>query len=170
MTTETKPSNSSRDAFEKDYCADNKHTTRRNEVGDYVLPSINDAWCGYEAAIASVPSGEAVAEIGFDPEFLPILKSPMIILHEDIWSIKVGTKLFTYQPDQSARIAELEECLQATREYRDTLEVLVDTSNENIERLKLDNAKLREALTRIAERKLFEYDLSTFAGESNDEF
>ena len=39
-----------RDDFEKSYLGGNKHTGRRNEHGDYVLPSIQDAWAGWRAA------------------------------------------------------------------------------------------------------------------------
>lgn len=39
-----------REDFEKSYLGGNKHTGRRNEHGDYVLPSIQDAWGGWRAA------------------------------------------------------------------------------------------------------------------------
>lgn len=39
-----------RDDFELLYLGGNKHTARRNEHGDYVLPSIQDAWCGWKSA------------------------------------------------------------------------------------------------------------------------
>lgn len=35
-----------REDFEKSYLGGNKHMGRRNEHGDYVLPSIQDAWGG----------------------------------------------------------------------------------------------------------------------------
>lgn len=38
---------SARELFEKQYLGGNKVNARRNEVGDYVVPSINDAWCGF---------------------------------------------------------------------------------------------------------------------------
>lgn len=41
-----------REAFERDYLGGSQHA-RRNEVGDYVSPSIQDAWCGWRAAFAS---------------------------------------------------------------------------------------------------------------------
>lgn len=39
-----------RDSFERDYLSGNKQTARRNEHGFYVLPSIQDAWSGWQAA------------------------------------------------------------------------------------------------------------------------
>lgn len=39
-----------REDFEKSYLGGNKHMGRRNEHGDYVLPSIQDAWGGWRAA------------------------------------------------------------------------------------------------------------------------
>lgn len=39
-----------REDFERLYLGGNKHTGRRNEHGDYVLPSIQDAWDGWRAA------------------------------------------------------------------------------------------------------------------------
>ena len=39
-----------RKAFEDNYLGGNKQTARRNEYGDYVLPSIQDAWAGWRAA------------------------------------------------------------------------------------------------------------------------
>ena len=40
-----------REDFEKSYLGGNKHKGRRwHEHGDYVLPSIQDAWCGWRAA------------------------------------------------------------------------------------------------------------------------
>ena len=51
------------EAFEKEHCGNNPHTTRRNEHGDYVLPWVQDAWSGfqtgYQAAIADVKAGGA---------------------------------------------------------------------------------------------------------------
>jgi hypothetical protein len=40
--------------FEKIYLGGNKRTALRNAVGDYVLPSINDAWCGWRAAYEAI--------------------------------------------------------------------------------------------------------------------
>lgn len=37
-----------REQFEKLHCGNNPHTTRRNEHGDYVLPSVQDAWAGFQ--------------------------------------------------------------------------------------------------------------------------
>lgn len=39
-----------REDFEKSYLGGNKHMGRCNEHGDYVLPSIQDAWGGWRAA------------------------------------------------------------------------------------------------------------------------
>ena len=54
-----------REAFEKLHCGNNPHTTRKNSTtGDYVLPSVQDAWSGfqtgYQAAIAAVKEGDAL--------------------------------------------------------------------------------------------------------------
>ncbi len=35
--------------FEEIYLGDNKHAARMNEHGDYVHPSIQDAWAGWKA-------------------------------------------------------------------------------------------------------------------------
>lgn len=43
----------SREAFERIHCGGNKHIARRNEHGDYVLPAIQDAWAGWQAATAA---------------------------------------------------------------------------------------------------------------------
>jgi len=42
----------SREAFEAKHCGGNPHTTRRNEHGDYVLPSVQDAWSGWQSGHA----------------------------------------------------------------------------------------------------------------------
>lgn len=39
-----------RQHFESEYLGNNKKTAIRNEHGDYVLPSIQDAWAGWLAA------------------------------------------------------------------------------------------------------------------------
>ena len=39
-----------RDDFEKFYLGGNKSTARRNKHGDYLLPSIQDAWGGWRLA------------------------------------------------------------------------------------------------------------------------
>lgn len=41
-----------RDEFESFYLKKNRHTARRNSIGDYVLPAIQDVWCGWYAAYA----------------------------------------------------------------------------------------------------------------------
>lgn len=42
-----------REAFELFHLGNNKHLTRRNTTDDsYVLPSINDAWIGFQAGAA----------------------------------------------------------------------------------------------------------------------
>lgn len=38
-----------RTRFETAHCGGNKHTCRRNEHGDYVLPSVQDAWAGWQS-------------------------------------------------------------------------------------------------------------------------
>lgn len=54
MTVEEKR----RELFERDIHA---QASRRNEVGDYVLPSIQDRWAGFNAALDAIeielPSG-----------------------------------------------------------------------------------------------------------------
>ena len=50
------------EAFEKEHCGSNPNTTRKNSTtGEYVLPSVQDAWSGfqsgYQAAIAAVKEG-----------------------------------------------------------------------------------------------------------------
>lgn len=43
-----------RKQFEEVHCGNNLHLTRKNSTtGEYVLPSINDAWAGWQAAIES---------------------------------------------------------------------------------------------------------------------
>jgi hypothetical protein len=49
-----------REDFEMYHLRGNKHTMRRNEHGDYVLPSIQDAWCGWRSAYEF-----GVASLGF---------------------------------------------------------------------------------------------------------
>ncbi len=44
-----------RELFETQYVI-NKQTYRRNEHGDYVLPSIQDAWAGWKAAFEYIES------------------------------------------------------------------------------------------------------------------
>lgn len=45
---------SEREQFEEVHCGNNPHLTRKNSTTDeYVLPSINDAWAGWQAAIES---------------------------------------------------------------------------------------------------------------------
>lgn len=39
-----------RSYFEIAHCGKNKHMVRRNEVGDYVIPEVNDAWCRFRTA------------------------------------------------------------------------------------------------------------------------
>jgi hypothetical protein len=48
------PIDDERTLFEMTHCGGNKQATRRNEHGDYVLPSVQDAWSGFQtrAAIA----------------------------------------------------------------------------------------------------------------------
>lgn len=53
--------------FEKLFLGGNKHTSRRNEVGDYVLPSIRDAYAGWSAAfelMAGKKEQSADAQVG----------------------------------------------------------------------------------------------------------
>ena len=40
--------------FERDYLKNNKKLRYRNEHGDYVIPSIQDAWAGWLAAYRNV--------------------------------------------------------------------------------------------------------------------
>jgi len=61
----------SREAFEAEHCGGNKHTTRRNEHGDYVLPSVQDAWAGWQAALAWAYEDAARVCDGMHPEVWP---------------------------------------------------------------------------------------------------
>ena len=55
-----------REQFEKVHCRNNRDAIRRNEVGDYVLPSIQDAYSGFlsglEAARATTALPQGVEE------------------------------------------------------------------------------------------------------------
>ena len=55
-----------REQFEKVHCRNNRDAIRRNEVGDYVLPSIQDAYSGFlsglEAARATPALPQGVEE------------------------------------------------------------------------------------------------------------
>ena len=60
------------EAFEKEHCGSNPNTTRKNSTtGEYVLPSVQDAWSGfqsgYQAAIAAVKEGGPVAKTTWYP-------------------------------------------------------------------------------------------------------
>ena len=54
------------EAFETVHCGNNPHTTRKNSTtGDYVLPSVQDAWSGFQTGYQA-----AIAELGKqDPGF-----------------------------------------------------------------------------------------------------
>ena len=42
--------NVTQELFEKHYCGNNKNLFKKNEHGDYILPAIQDAWAGWNAA------------------------------------------------------------------------------------------------------------------------
>lgn len=42
----------SREAFELNYCGGCHQFTRRNQHGDYVLPSVQEAWLGWQSGQA----------------------------------------------------------------------------------------------------------------------
>jgi hypothetical protein len=53
--------------------------------------------------------------------------------------------LYLAPPPLSERMKELEECLEATRQYRDTLEIIADNA-------RAENAKLREKAMAVIDR------------------
>jgi hypothetical protein len=50
-----------RKAFELEHLGNNPHTKRRNEAGDYVFPSVQDAWAGWYAAHDSLIAKLAIS-------------------------------------------------------------------------------------------------------------
>lgn len=89
-----------RKSFEENYLGNNKRNSHRNEVGDYVYPSIQDAWSGWLAAwedlgkdnetIQKITNGDSFIKINEkDLKFLEIInqelhKTPYTINTEDI--------------------------------------------------------------------------------------
>lgn len=89
-----------RKSFEESYLGNNKQTARRNEYGDYVYPSIQDAWSGWLAAwedlgkdnetIQKITNGDPFVKFNEkDLKFLEIInqeleKTPYTINTEDL--------------------------------------------------------------------------------------
>lgn len=63
---QAEPGADEREKFERIHCGGNKQIARRNEHGDYVLPSIQDAWHGWQARAAQSGQRAGVVE-GYVP-------------------------------------------------------------------------------------------------------
>lgn len=103
-----------RKSFEESYLGNNKQNARRNEYGDYVLPSIQDAWSGWLAAwedlskdnetIQKITNGDSFKKINEkNNEFLQVMdeklnKTPYVINVADLVNSESGK---TYREENS---------------------------------------------------------------------
>ena len=103
-----------RKSFEESYLGNNKQNARRNEYGDYVLPSIQDAWSGWLAAwedlgkdnetIQKITNGDPFVKFNEkDLKFLEIInqeleKTPHVINVADLVNPESGK---TYREENS---------------------------------------------------------------------
>ena len=66
--------------FEREHCANNPHITRKNSTdGSYVLPSVQDAWAGFQTGYAAAISEQEKCE--------PVLDYTVLHQYADDYSL-----------------------------------------------------------------------------------